>query len=84
MIILRINNELIFASDIVADSLAYRASERGVTRSEFDEALLQFVFYIESCAEAAEVFDRFTVCPICGVTESKGVFRHKDPADFLQ
>ena len=84
MIILRIGNELVFSTDIVADRLALRASERGVDRDKFDEALLQFIFHLESCAEAVEVFDHFSTCPVCGAVASKGLMVHKELEDLLQ
>ncbi len=84
MIILRIGNELVFASDIVVDSLAHKASERGVDRDQFDDALLQFIFHLESCEEAVEVFDDFSTCPVCGAVATKGLMIHKDPMDLYQ
>lgn len=83
MIILRIGNVLFFASNIVSDSLMNKAEKQGIDKPEFDQAFLQFVFHLESCSEAIEVFDEFDICPVCGAIASEdGVFIHKDPAEF--
>jgi hypothetical protein len=82
MIILRINNQLYFSSDIVSHKLIDKAHEQGINDEEFDEALLQFIFHLETCEEAVEVFDDFNVCPVCGAKSSKGVMVHLDPKDF--
>ena len=82
MLILRIKNELFFANDIMSEKLTDKAIEKGINQDEFDQALLQFIFNLESCEEALEVFDEFTVCPVCGAQASKGVMVHKLPIEF--
>jgi hypothetical protein len=84
MLILRINNELFFASDIVNDQTIALANERGISDHEFDEALLQFIFHLESCTEAIELFENLNVCPVCGAIASKGLMVHRDHADLIQ
>jgi hypothetical protein len=84
MIILRIGNELVFSSDLVMDSLKERASQRGVGDEGFDEALLQFLFHLESCDEAVEIFDDFTVCPVCCAIAVDGLMVHKELVDLVQ
>ena len=84
MIILRIKNELCFSSDLVMETLAKRAADRGVGMMEFDQALLQFLFHLESCDEAVEIFDEFSICPVCSAIAKDGVMEHKDPLDLIQ
>jgi hypothetical protein len=68
----------------VNDKTVELATNRGITEQEFDEALLQFVFHLESCDEAVQVFEGMSVCPVCGAVESKGLMVHRDFKEMVQ
>jgi hypothetical protein len=83
MVILRIGKDLFFSTKIVSQSLIKKANSQGFSCEEFDEALLQFIFHLETCEEAIEVFDDFDICPVCGATSSKGLMVHKNADEFI-
>jgi hypothetical protein len=74
----------VFASDHVNEKTLDLASERGIEKDQFDEALLQFIFHLTSCEEAAEVFSDMQICPVCSATNQMGIIVHKPMDDMLQ
>lgn len=48
-----------------------------------DEEFKSMVMQLESCEEAAQIFDEMIICPVCSaVVNSRGVLYHKDPKIF--
>ena len=84
MVILKIDGEIYFSNVFHSSEFADMARIGRIGGHDYDEALLQFVFHMESCDEAIHSFDGFAVCPICGAQVVDGHMVHKDPEDLIQ
>jgi hypothetical protein len=84
MVIQKIDGELYFSNIFVCEEFDSMATEARMGGTAYDEALLQFVFQMESCDEAVQSFEGFAVCPICGAHAKGNQMIHKNPEDMIQ
>lgn len=84
MVILKIDDEIYFSNVFYSSEFDDMARLGKIGGKAYDEALLQFVFHMESCDEAINSFDGFAVCPICSAQVIDGVMVHKEHEDMVQ
>ena len=84
MVILKIDGELYFSTILHSEDFDDMATHSRLGGTAYDEALLQFVFHLESCDEAVQCFDGFAVCPVCGAHNEDGVMTHKAHEELVQ
>jgi hypothetical protein len=85
MTLLKINGEFYFAvtwgAEYEDDKLPPSRNPRmPSTPAEFDQALFELCWALQSCAEAIEVFADFEECPVCLARKGdSGKIMHKAP-----